>query len=98
MLRKLLEGFANPQIPDAIPRTNGSTGSDTESDSDDEYGGRDEVISRRHSCEVLGDALVRLIENYPIDRVPVSGGLNATVVVTLPIETPQGGLHHATIP
>src|SRR4051812_46480619 len=92
MLRKLLEGFANPQISDAIPRTTGSTVSDTEDHLDGDDDVRVPVASRRHTCEVLGDALVRLIETYPLDRVPASGGLNATVVITLPIETLRGGL------
>ncbi|MDX6327581.1 MAG: hypothetical protein QOK15_3935 [Nocardioidaceae bacterium] len=98
MLRKLLEGFANPQIPHPIPRTNASTQPEVEGDPDSEYDGRVEVTSRRHTGEVLGDALVRLIETYPLDRVPLSGGLNATVVVTMPVTTLQGGLAHATIP
>jgi hypothetical protein len=98
MLRRLLEGFANPQIPDAIPRVVTPAVTDVADDPDAEHDGRVEVTSRRHTCEVLGDALVRLIETYPIDKVPVSGGLNATVVVTIPVSTLQGGLAHATLP
>jgi hypothetical protein len=99
MLRKLLEGFANPAIPDPIPRTTPApVGPDSdEGEGDAAYGGRVPVTSRL-TCEVLGDALVRLIETYPIDKVPTSGGLNATVVVTMTVETLQGGLTHATLP
>jgi Domain of unknown function (DUF222) len=84
MLKKLLHGFANPQIPDAVPRTE-----DDEAATD---GGR-----RRLTCVVMGDALVRLIESYPIEKVPSSGGLNATVVVTMQLETLQDGLRRATV-
>lgn len=81
MLRTLLEGFANPAISDAIPRTEGSVD-----------GGR-----RRLTREVLGDALVRLIETYPVGKVPTSGGLNATVVVTMQVDALREGLAHATV-
>jgi hypothetical protein len=45
----------------------------------------------------MGDALVRLIECYPVEKVPAFGGLNATVVVTMPVETLQEGLVRATV-
>jgi hypothetical protein len=102
MLRKLLEGFANPQIPNPITRTTPPSAAaqaaadeaDPASSDCDEAGG---AVGRRPSAEVLGEALVRLIEAYPIDRVPVSGGLNATVVVTMSVDTLRGGLAHATV-
>ena len=84
MLRKLLQGFANPQIQDAIPRASDAVGNSSGS-------------GRRLTCEVLGDAMVRLIEAYPVDKVPTSGGLNATVVVTMPLETLQDGLGRAAV-
>ena len=83
MLKKLLQGFANPQAADPIPRRDAETG---------DARGRVRLTS-----EVMGDALVRLIESYPIDTVPASGGLNATVVVTMSLETLQGGLRRATV-
>jgi hypothetical protein len=45
------------------------------------------MVSRRPrpTAKVLGEAFVRLLEAYPVDRVPTSGGLNATVVVTVPV-------------
>jgi hypothetical protein len=85
MLRRLLQGFANPQIPGAIPRS--------ERSSEDP----DERPRRRLTSEVMGDALMRLVETYPVDQVPVSGGLNATVVVTMAVETLQDGLAGATV-
>ena len=94
MLRKLLQAFANPQIPNAIPRRV------AEADGKDARGQGTtgaEVTQRRLTCEVLGDALVRLIESYPVDKVPSSGGLNATVVVTMSLETLQDGLKRAGV-
>lgn len=88
MLLTLLHGFANPQTPDAIVREESGA-----------EGGEDDgtVTKRRLTCEVLGDALLRLVEAYPVDKVPTSGGLNATVVVTMPLETLQDGLARATV-
>ena len=43
------------------------------------------------------EAFCRLIETLDLDRVPHSGGLNAAVVVTIPLETLQGGLAAATM-
>ena len=40
----------------------------------------------------LGQALAEYVERYPLDRLPDAGGLAATVVVTMPIETLHGGL------
>ena len=99
MLRTLLQGFANPQIKNAIPRKDCSSDADGAtvstgqgSDGDAVEGGR-----CRLTCEVLGDAFVRLIETYPVDKVPTSGGLNASVVVTMTLETLQDGLARATV-
>ena len=41
----------------------------------------------------LGQALVEYVERYPLDRLPDAGGLNASVVVTMPIETLHGALN-----
>ncbi|HEY0902889.1 MAG TPA: DUF222 domain-containing protein, partial [Marmoricola sp.] len=37
-------------------------------------------------------AFVEWIERYPADKLPETGGVSATVVVTIPVETLQGGL------
>ena len=84
MLRKLLEGFANPAVPGAIPRT----------EPDAEPSG---AARRRLAWEVMGDAFLRLVEAYPVEKVPTSGGLNASVVVTMPLETLTGGLARASV-
>lgn len=46
---------------------------------------------------LLGRALVEMIERYPADRIPQSGGVNATVVVTIPVGTLLGGLESAAL-
>jgi len=40
----------------------------------------------------MGRALCEWIERYPTDRLPHAGGVSATVVVTIPLETLLGGL------
>ncbi len=90
MLRTMLQAFANPQIPNAIPRAEESV--EGPDGAEGSSSGR-----RRLTCEVLGDALVRMIEVYPVDKVPTSAGLNATVVVTMPLETLRDGLARATV-
>ncbi len=42
--------------------------------------------------EKLGRAFVELIEGYPLDRLPMAGGINATVVVTMTLEQLDGRL------
>ena len=50
---------------------------------------------RRPTPERLGHAFVELIQRYPTKRLPKAGGLNATAVVLMPIETLMGGLKAA---
>ena len=45
----------------------------------------------------MGEAFCRMIETLDPHRLPHSGGLSATVVVTIPIETLHGGLATATM-
>ena len=51
---------------------------------------------RRPTPERLGHAFVQLIQRYPTKRLPKAGGLNATAVVLIPIETLMGGLKQPT--
>ncbi|WP_252275131.1 DUF222 domain-containing protein [Nocardioides sp. LMS-CY] len=44
-------------------------------------------IERRPGPEALGRALCELIERYPVDRLPATGGVNATVVVVIDEDT-----------
>ncbi len=45
----------------------------------------------------LGLALAEWVETYPDRHLPTSGGVSATVVVTMTLETLQGGLSAATL-
>jgi hypothetical protein len=47
---------------------------------------------RRPTPERLGHAFTELIHRYPTKKLPQAGGLNATVVVTMTLETLLGGL------
>ncbi|WP_085872104.1 MULTISPECIES: HNH endonuclease signature motif containing protein [unclassified Nocardioides] len=52
---------------------------------------------RRPGPERMGRAFAELIQRYPVDRLPHSGGLNATVVVTMTLETLEGRLQAASL-
>jgi hypothetical protein len=45
----------------------------------------------------LGRALVELVEHLPTDELPTAGGLNATVVVTVSLESLRAGLGAAVL-
>jgi hypothetical protein len=47
--------------------------------------------------QVHGQALCELLERYPIDGLPTTGGVNATVVVVMSLETLMGGLKAARV-
>ena len=47
--------------------------------------------------ERMGRALCEYVERYPTDRLPDAGGLAATVVVTMTLETLMGGLKAAQL-
>ena len=51
----------------------------------------------RPTAEVLGQAFCDYIERFPADKLPVAGGINATVTVTMSLETLLGGLAPATL-
>ena len=53
--------------------------------------------SRRPSPVVLGDAFVAYVERYPVDRLPETGGVAATVVVTMPLGTLEERLGSAQL-
>ncbi|QWF23314.1 HNH endonuclease [Nocardioides sp. LMS-CY] len=52
-------------------------------------------IERRPGPEALGRALCELIERYPTDRLPTTGGVNATVVVVIDEDILTGRLEKA---
>ncbi|HEY1119115.1 MAG TPA: DUF222 domain-containing protein, partial [Acidimicrobiales bacterium] len=47
---------------------------------------------RRPGPQRMGQAFAEWIERYPADHLPDAGGVSATIVVTIPVETLQGGL------
>ncbi len=91
MLRMVLHAIANPRLADAITRTTQAS-VDANGDSDDNSARTDKPGQR-----IMGEAFCRLLETLDPDRLPHSGGLSATVVVTIPLETLQGGLAAATM-
>ncbi|HET6938997.1 MAG TPA: DUF222 domain-containing protein, partial [Nocardioides sp.] len=50
---------------------------------------------RRPTPERLGQAFAEYIQRYPVNKLPKAGGLNATVVVTITLDTLIGGLKAA---
>ena len=52
---------------------------------------------RRPTPAVLGDAFAEYVKRFPVAGLPRSGGVNATVVVTIPIETLEGRLRAADL-
>ena len=52
---------------------------------------------RKPTPERLGQAFCELIQRYPTDKLPKAGGLNATVVVLMSLETLIGGLKAAKL-
>ena len=69
-LAKALDALASPKRPDAIRR---------------ETLGEDGVVRPVSAPELLGLAFCRLVDRFPVDGLPVAGGSNATVVVTIPL-------------
>ncbi len=51
----------------------------------------------RPSAHRLGEAFAEYIETYPTDRLPHAGGVSATVVVTMTVDTLMGGLKAAEL-
>ena len=48
-------------------------------------------------AQVYGQAFCELLEHLPPDRLPQTGGINATVLVTMTLDTLLGGLQPANI-
>ena len=91
MLRTVLHAIANPALADAITRT-----TTTSLDASLEAAGLSAETPKANQ-RVMGEAFCRLIETLDPDRLPHHGGLNATVVVTIALQTLQGGLAAATM-
>ena len=52
---------------------------------------------RRPTPQRLGHAFTELIQRYPAKQLPKTGGLNATVVVLMDLDTLMGGLKAARL-
>jgi hypothetical protein len=52
---------------------------------------------RRPTPERLGQAFMEYVQRYPTTKLPKAGGLNATVVALIPLETILGGLKAAKL-
>ena len=49
------------------------------------------------NAELLGQAFVEMISRYPAGNLPQSGGVNATIMVTMPLNTLLGGMESADL-
>jgi hypothetical protein len=52
---------------------------------------------RKPGPERMGRAFAEYVQRYPVDRLPNAGGLNATVVVMMSLETLEGRLKAASL-
>ncbi|HRD64445.1 MAG TPA: DUF222 domain-containing protein [Nocardioides sp.] len=52
---------------------------------------------RKPTAERMGQAFGELINRYPVGKLPQAGGLNATLVVTMTLESLMGGLKAAQL-
>ncbi len=100
MLTTALQAFLNPALPDPIAR---EVPVDTDSAEDAEEPVAAEpvvaepVTRTREYPELLGEALVRLIETLDPATLPTTGGVNATVIVTMTLDALQDGLEPADL-
>ena len=77
MLRLALESLLNPAVPGSPQETS------VPARPDDVVPGQLVPGGRRWRSELLGEALGQLIERFPVERLPRTGGVAAQVVVTI---------------
>ena len=82
MLETALNAIASPKRPDALDR---------------EVTAADGTTQPKPTPALLGEAFCEYLERYPADRLPTSGGINATVVVTMTLESLLGGIEAANV-
>ena len=63
----------------------------------DAYERTDENGKPKSNSVLLGQALAEYVERYPVDRLPHTGGLSATLIVNVDAETLMGGLRSADL-
>jgi hypothetical protein len=90
LLRTHLYALANPRRRPADARSDGVDAGDA---GDARTSGPGPVITP----ELLGQALMDYVERYPADRLPDSGATNATVTVTMSLDSLITGLGVATL-
>jgi hypothetical protein len=52
---------------------------------------------RRPGRQAMGRALCELIERFPVSKLPKTGGVSATVAITIPLEVLEGRLEQACL-
>ena len=82
LLSIALNAIASPKRPDPLDRGDPGDG---------------EGESPKPTAELLGQAFCEYIERFPTDKLPTAGGINATVVVTMTLETLLVGIAAAGI-
>ena len=82
MLETALNAIASPKRPEPLQR---------------ETTHADGTVEPKPTPALLGEAFCEFLERYPADRLPVAGGINATVVVTMTLETLLGGIAAAGV-
>lgn len=108
MLAKLLGTLTQPSRPGALSRHHGADQTDEGTTGAADAGSLDvaaheqvSALVRKSSAELLGEALCELIERYPVDQLPTTGGVPgsvaATVVVTLSLDDLTSGLAAAAL-
>jgi hypothetical protein len=86
---------AGPVVAPPAARGPAALGSSPVLNPDGDHSGSE--IGMLTAQQRLGRALVELLEHLPGDGLPQAGGLNATVVVSMPLDTLTGGLGPAIL-
>lgn len=103
MLATALNALASPKRPDAIERhreagahadPEASLSSDVAAPATADDAG---LVIERSAAEVLGEAFCLLVERLPVDDLPQAGRVNASVVVTMTLDSLLDGLRPATL-
>lgn len=94
MLRRALEAIASPARPDPLSRDEPLVDPDGRPILGD---GGEPLTLPRTTPALLGQAFVELVERFPADCLPRHGGMNATVLVTMTLESLLGGIEAATL-
>ena len=63
----------------------------------DPYNREDATGKKVANADLLGQAFVEMISRYPVGQLPQTGGTNATILVTMSIQTLLGGLESADL-